>query len=171
MDSIEELWTDPILVDGIHALSYAAKKSNEDSPTYYEAMNVLDAEGYHEAMQLEITQLEGQWTWILKNETTLPEGVNVLPSTWVYKCKCYPDGHKQKLKARFCVHGDKQVEGVNFFDTYAPVVSWTAICLMSILSMLLDLKTKQVDYANAFVQATLQKGLGQVTKRVWSWRR
>ena len=159
MDSIEELLTNPVtlLVDGIHLLSYAAKQSDEDSPTYYEAMNGLDVEGYHEAMQLEIAQLEGQQTWTLKNQATLPEGMNVLPSTWVYKCKCYPDCHMQKLKVHFCVHGDEQVEGVNFFDMYDPVVSWTAIHLMLILSMLLDLKTKQVDYSNAFVHAYLQE--------------
>ena len=39
---------------------------------------------------------------------------------------------------------------------YTPVVSWTAFHLMLILSLILDLKTKQVDCANAFVKAELQ---------------
>ncbi len=40
-------------------------------------------------------------------------------STWAFKCKRYPDGLIKKLKARFCARGDKQLEGIDFFDTYA----------------------------------------------------
>jgi len=49
------------------------------------------------------------------------------------------------------------VEGVDYFDTYAPVVSCTAVRLMFTLSIILGLKTKQVDYANAFVHANLKE--------------
>ena len=51
--------------------------------------------------------------------------MNILPSTWAFKCNWFPDGRVQKLKARFCVRGDRQVEGVDFFLTFAPVVNWT----------------------------------------------
>jgi hypothetical protein len=44
--------------------------------------------------------------------------MNVLPSTWAFKCKRYPDGLVKKLKARFCVRGDRQREGVDFFETF-----------------------------------------------------
>ena len=37
-------------------------------------------------------------------------------------------------------------QGVDFIDTYAPIVLWTAMCLMLTLLQLLDLKMKQVDY-------------------------
>jgi hypothetical protein len=30
-----------------------------------------------------------------------------------------------KSRARFCAQGDKQLKGIDFFDTYAPVVQWT----------------------------------------------
>ncbi len=46
--------------------------------------------------------------------------MNVLPGTWVFKCKRYPDGLIKKFKAQFCAQGDKQIEGVDFFETYAP---------------------------------------------------
>jgi hypothetical protein len=49
-------------------------------------------------------------------------GKKVLDSTWVFRHKRFPDGSVRKLKARWCVRGDQQVEGVDFFDTYAPVV-------------------------------------------------
>ena len=63
----------------------------------------------------------------------------------------------RKFKARFCARGDKQIEGVDFFDTYAPVVNWTTVHLMLILSLILQLSTKQVDYTAAFVHAPIDK--------------
>ena len=63
----------------------------------------------------------------------------------------------RKFKARFCARGDKQIEGVGFFDTYAPVVNWTTVRLMLILSLILQLSTKQVDYTAAFGHAPIDK--------------
>jgi hypothetical protein len=56
-----------------------------------------------------------------------------------------------------CVRGDQQVEGVDFFDTYAPVVAWSTTRLLLILFVVLGLATKQVDYTNAFCQADLDE--------------
>ncbi len=48
----------------------------------------------------------------------------------------------KKFKACFCAHGNMQLEGKEFFETYAPVAQWTTICLMFILEVLLGLKLK-----------------------------
>ena len=91
-------------------------------------------------------------TWDVVERT---EEMNVLPSTWAFKCKRFPDGLIKKFKARFCARGDKQIEGVDYFETYAPVVQWTTIRLMLILEVLLDLKSKQGDVTCAFLHAEL----------------
>jgi hypothetical protein len=78
-------------------------------------------------MQVEYETLLS-WTEIKREKW-----MNIVPSTWAFKCKRYPDGSVRKLKARFCVHGDKQVEGVDYFDTYAPVVTWTIVGILLIL--------------------------------------
>jgi hypothetical protein len=85
--------------------------------------------------------------------------MNVLPSTLAFKCKQFPSGDIRKLKARFCVHGDRQVEGFDYFDTFALVVNLTTVRLMLILSIVLGLSTKQVDYTATFVYAPLDKDL------------
>ena len=64
-------------------------------------------------------------------------------------------GQLRKLKAQFCVRGDKQEAGLDYFKTYAPVVSWTTIKMMTTLSIVMGLKTKEMDYTNAFAQAEL----------------
>eukprot|EP00957_Ditylum_brightwellii_P036366 2753715-Ditylum_brightwellii.AAC.1 len=67
-----------------------------------------------------------------------------------------PDGRVKKHKAQVCVHGDQQVNNVDYFDTYSHVVSWTTVWMIMTLAVNLGLKSRQVDYTNAFVQASLQ---------------
>ena len=76
-------------------------------------------------------------------------------STWAFTYKRYPDGLIKKFTAQFCARGDHQIEGVDYFETYAPVPMWTTICLMVILERLLDLKSIQGDMNCAFLHAHL----------------
>jgi Reverse transcriptase (RNA-dependent DNA polymerase) len=84
--------------------------------------------------------------------------MNVLPpSTWAFKCKRYPSGEVRKLKGRFCCRGDRQIDGVDFDsdDIFSPVVNWNTVRLVLILSLILGLESKQVDYSAAFVHAPI----------------
>ena len=140
----------------LHPLAFATKALAADTPTYAEAMSGPDAEGYMEAMDVEIEALEklGSWDAV---DIIEAHGHNIIDSTWAFKKKRYPDGSMKKLKARFCVRGDQQVEGLDYFETYAPVVAWSTVRLMLVLSVFLGLCSKQVDYTNAFCQADLNE--------------
>jgi len=134
---------------------FGAKVNTEDTPTWEHAMNVPDCEGYWKACQKEISTLQDDKDArdVVKHEPWM----KVLPSTWAFKCKQFPDGMIHKLKARFCCRGDQQVEGVDYFETFAPVVNWTTVRLMLILSIVLGLSTCQVDYTAAFVHVPIDK--------------
>jgi hypothetical protein len=140
--------------DWFHPLALSVKANAKDNPRWNEAVNGPYSEGYWEAMEIELEQLRQKDAW---EEVLRQHGVNVLPSTWAFKCKRFPDGSMRKLKARFCVRGDCQIEGVDFFDTYAPVVTWMTIRLLLLLSVVLGLATKQVDYTLAFVHAPIEE--------------
>jgi Reverse transcriptase (RNA-dependent DNA polymerase) len=142
-------------VNWLHPLALATKANNEDNPNWNQAMNGPNSEGFWEAMATEIrTLVEKMDAWeVVDRETWM----NVLPSTWAFKCKRFPDGLVKKLKARFCVRGDKQLEGIDFFETFAPVVSWTTVRLMLILTLVLGLYTRQVDYTAAFLHAPIDE--------------
>jgi hypothetical protein len=136
------------------ARAYAASKTDPDTMRYHEAMMSPDSDGFRDAMQVEIKALERIGTWnIVKRDPSQ----NVLPGTWAFKRKRYPDGRVRKLKARFCVRGDKQVEGVDYFESYAPVVQWSTVRVILIATMMFGLQTRQVDFNNAFAQATLKE--------------
>eukprot|EP00957_Ditylum_brightwellii_P127760 9743094-Ditylum_brightwellii.AAC.1 len=80
-------------------------------------MNGPNAEGHRDAMDVEISTLSGKESWIIVPHT---KDMNMLKSTWAFKCKQFPDGQVTKLKARFCVQGDMYIEGVDVFDIYSP---------------------------------------------------
>ena len=118
------------LIDTIapHALSAKARGNSEDNPTWSEAMSGENAADYYNAAIEElITLQEKLHCWkLVRYESTM----NVLPSTWAFKCKRYPDGRIKKFKARFCARGDRQKEGIDYFETWSPVVQWQTVRLM-----------------------------------------
>jgi hypothetical protein len=142
-------------LDWMNPMIFGANANSEDNPTWEQAMNGPDRDGYWKACEKEIETLQvDKDAWdVVKREPWM----NVLPSTWAFKCKRYPDGMIRKLKARFCCRGDRQIEGVDYFETFAPVVNWTTVRLMLILSIVLGLATRQVDYTAAFVHAPIDR--------------
>ena len=81
--------------------------------------------------------------------------MNVVDSTWAFKCKRYPDGLIKKFKAQFCVRGNQKLENIGFFETYSSVVQWTTVLLMLILEVLLGLKSKKDDVTTEFIHAAI----------------
>ena len=67
------------------------------------------------------------------------KGKKVQKTTWAFKVKRYPDGLTcmRKLKARFCVRGDLQEEGVDYFDVYAPLVQWSTVRMVMTMSQVM----------------------------------
>ncbi|MCA1807758.1 MAG: hypothetical protein LC687_07920, partial [Actinobacteria bacterium] len=139
------------------ALGAKAADSDPDTFTYQEAMNHPDADGFMDAAKTEIETLHKMKVW---DEVDRQPWMNVLPGTWTFRLKRYPSGLIRKFKARFCARGDRQIQGVDFFETYSPVVSWNTVRLMLVLSLELGLVSKQVDYMAAFVHAPLEKPPG-----------
>jgi histone deacetylase 1/2 len=83
--------------------------------------------------------------------------MHVLCSKWAFRIKRFPNGLVKKFKARFCVRGDMQIEGIDFFETWAPVVSWPTVRALLILATKLELVSVQADITAAFVHAELDE--------------
>jgi hypothetical protein len=75
--------------------------------------------------------------WTLQKQSKVPEDVQIVPSVWSLQSKCNLTTNKLKShKARMNLHGRKQVYGMNYFETYAPIVIWFAIRLMIIFGII-----------------------------------
>ena len=136
-------------------LKAQAQASAADNPTWSQAMNGEFAEEYWDACKLELATLEKMNSW---DVVDIPEGRHILGSTWAFKLKRFPDGRPKKWKARFVARGDQQIAGVEFDETYAPVVQWTTVRMMLILECLLGLKSCQADVECAFLHGALEEG-------------
>ena len=85
----------------------------------------------------------------------MPKTSKAVPAIWSFRRKRALDWTITKWKARLCPHGGKQVEGIDFWETYAPVVAWSTVRLILILSMLTGMRNRQVDYVLAYTQAPI----------------
>jgi hypothetical protein len=154
--SDEDLYTFSLADIQPHILQDKMRKSDPDNPTWTKAMNSPEADKWWQACEVEMNTLENDLkAWKLVKR--LP-GMNVILSTWAFKLKRYPDGSVKKYKARLCVRGDCQTEGVDFWETWAPVVHWSTVRTMMMLSTKLGLESAQADITGAFVHADLEPG-------------
>ena len=64
----------------------------------------------------------GTWSLVPRNPS-----MNIIGSKWVYKIKEKPDGSIERYKARLVTKGYNRQEGVDFTETFSPVVKPTTI--------------------------------------------
>ncbi|GJX25762.1 zinc finger, CCHC-type containing protein [Tanacetum coccineum] len=93
-------------------------------------------------------------TWEL---TDLPHGCKALGCKWILKRKMKVDGSIDKYKARLVIQGFRQKEGIDFFDTYAPVARISTIILLLALAAIHDLVIHQMDVKTAFLNGDLDE--------------
>ncbi|XP_074318827.1 uncharacterized protein LOC141655658 [Silene latifolia] len=79
---------------------------------------------WREAMQNEIDALERNNTWTIE---PLPPHKKAIGSKWVYKIKYHADGSIERYKARLVIMGNRQIEGIDFQETFAPTVKMVTV--------------------------------------------
>jgi hypothetical protein len=81
--------------------------------------------------------------------------MKTIMAIWSFKCKQFPGGTLNKHKACLCAHGGQQLWGQNYWETYAPFVTWASVCLLLIVANIHKLESKSIDFVLAFPQADL----------------
>jgi hypothetical protein len=85
----------------------------------------------------------------------IPKGKRILPSRFVYRKKFNKLAEVLKYKVRLVAKGFKQILGVDFFATFAPVAQLTALRLLLIICAQFSLITFHIDFEQAFVQSDI----------------
>jgi histone deacetylase 1/2 len=106
------------------------------------------------AMELEFSALQENKTWRLVPPVP---GVNIIDSKWVFKVKQKSDGSIERYKARLVAKGFKQRYGLDYEDTFSPVVKPTTIRLLLSMALTHGWYLRQLDIQNAFLHGILEE--------------
>jgi hypothetical protein len=117
------------------------------------------AEFWLDAEEDETQSLIKHETWGLVDRRGIPAGHNVIKGRFVYAIKLLPDGTIERFKARFVAQGFRQVEGVDFFDTYSPTLKPKTLRTVLAISAQLDLSLRQMDVKVAFLNGKIEEGI------------
>jgi hypothetical protein len=102
---------------------------------YHQAIKQRDCKQFVEAMVKEIKAHTKGGNWIIIRRDQVPTGHHVLPAVWAMQRKRRIDTQEvYKWKARINIHGGKQTKGLNYWDTYAPMATWSSIRLIMNMS-------------------------------------
>lgn len=137
-----------------HALVASA---NPNILGHRDAMKADDFEKFLDSMDDEIERLFKEGIVEVVPRSEVPTGQKVLRAVWSHRRKTTPEGVIYRHRSRICADGSQQTHGLDYKETYAPVVNWTTVRILLILSLVFGYKSRQVDYVQAFPQASLSE--------------
>ncbi|MBW0529505.1 hypothetical protein O181_069220 [Austropuccinia psidii MF-1] len=140
---------------------------NKQSASFVEAI-VLDPKSYSQATHHPDSK---QWLATIDNELSnmnkyqvwsfheRDESIHPLTTTWVFKRKIDANGNLTKYKARLCVRGFNQQEGLNYNDVFSPTGKLASLRLLTKLSHQHLFQIDQMDVLCLFYNGILNKTL------------
>jgi len=109
---------------------------------------------WSQAMTDEYQALLKNKTWTL---TALPSNASLVGCKWIFKTKLHADGSFQRCKARLVAKGFNQTEGLDYSETFSPVVKPTMIHIVLSHAVTNNWAIRQVDIDNAFLHGDLNE--------------
>uniref|UniRef100_A0A2N9ECM1 BHLH domain-containing protein n=1 Tax=Fagus sylvatica TaxID=28930 RepID=A0A2N9ECM1_FAGSY len=106
------------------------------------------------AMRDEFDALQRQNTWSLVPQSA---GHNVIGCRWVFKLKRNSDGSISHYKARLVAKGFHQQPGLDFDETFSPVVKPPTVRIVLSLAAQHQWSLRQLDISNAFLHGFLKE--------------
>ncbi|KAK0605807.1 hypothetical protein LWI29_030936 [Acer saccharum] len=111
---------------------------------------------WRQAMSVEYDALVKNSTWEL---VPAHSSQNVVGCKWIFRIKRHPDGSVARYKARLVAKGFHQRPGIDFTDTFSPVVKPVTVRLILTIAVTNGWSLRQLDVNNAFLQGTLSDDL------------
>jgi histone deacetylase 1/2 len=119
--------------------------------SHHDALHELE---WRAAMADEFAALQSTNTWVL---VPRPPGVNIVGSKWIFKTKHRSDGTVDKHKAHLVARGFTQRHGIDYGDTFSPIVKPAIVRLVLSLAVSRGWSLRQVDVSNAFLHGFLSE--------------
>lgn len=134
--------------------AFLVEPCNEIEPnSVIEAKRGENSEKWIAAMNEEIEAHKSNGTWVLSE---LPSGRKAITAKWVFKVKA-SGTENERFKARLVARGYAQVHGIDYYETFSPVVRHTSLRIMFALGIKNGMQIYQMDAVTAFLQSELQE--------------
>ncbi|UYV73820.1 hypothetical protein LAZ67_11001021 [Cordylochernes scorpioides] len=105
-------------------------------------------------MEEEFDSLIENKTWELVDP---PKNRNIIGTKWVFKTKCNSDGSVERHKARLVAKGYSQQYGIDYEETFAPVVRQSTIRMFLALAVEYNLILHQMDVQSAYLNGEIKE--------------
>lgn len=129
--------------------------ADDDVPqTYQQAMSSRSKAQWSKAMVDEMESMRKNNVW--RHEQP-PTGQHVIKSKWVFAKKKTLDGKEDKFKARLVAMGFSQRPGVDYNNTFSPVVRLDTVRVILTLVAKLNMACVHFDVKTAFLHAPLNE--------------
>jgi hypothetical protein len=129
-------------------------KDVDEPASFNEVLHSPDMDEWMTAMQEEMSSMDKNNVWELVD---LPPGHKTIGNKWVLKVKRKADGSIDRYKARLVAKGYTQREGIDYEDTFSPVVRFASIRLILSIVAKQDLELFQMDVKTAFLNGELDE--------------
>ncbi|KAJ9546650.1 hypothetical protein OSB04_019193 [Centaurea solstitialis] len=104
------------------------------------------------AMDAEMAAILSNYTWDLVPK---PSDANIVGNRWLFRHKFDSNGRLERYKARLVAQGFSQQPGLDFDDTFSPVVKPATIRTVLSISISRNWPIHQLDVKNAFLHGDL----------------
>ena len=126
----------------------------DEPSTYSEAVSSSSRKEWQAAMQKEMKSIYDNDVWDL---VELPAGRKLVGSKWVFKVKRDADGNMERCKARLVARGFTQKYGVDYDETFSPVIRFESFRALVALAVKHGLQLHQMDVNTAFLHGVLEE--------------
>lgn len=118
--------------------------------------SALSYPGWKLAMLEELAALHQAKTWKLVPRTP---HMHVIGLKWVFKTKLKPDGSLDRLKARLVAKGYHQIGGLDYTETFSPVIRPGTIRTVLSVALVNLWPIRQLDVRNAFLHGYITEDI------------
>ena len=135
---------------------FCLSSSGPKDPTFKEAMASPEKEHWQAAINDELASLETYNTW---TPTPIPAGIKLIPTKYVLKKKYNAKGEFERYKARLVVQGFRQLEGIDYTETFSPTSRYSTARTLFSKAAAEDLELDHLDIKTAFLNGELDEDI------------
>lgn len=122
---------------------------------FYEALNGPEADQWRQAMQEELQSFKENDAWEIVD---IPTGASIVQNKWVLNKKL-DVSNKVRYRARLVAKGYSQRRGIDYENTFSPVVKHSTLRMLFALSVQWDMDITHLDVTTAFLNGHLKENI------------